>query len=86
MKHNLATLTASFWSDVYDPVGCSHHVFVVFYDDNGVPDIAKFLQGVYQSLVVSLMQADGRLVKNIEHVHKLASYLGREANALALTS
>ena len=58
----------------------------MFHDDQGVSDIPQPLQGCDQLVVVPLVQADGRLVQNIEHPHQRGADLSRKADSLALSS
>ena len=58
----------------------------MFYDDNGVAKVAQLLQRVDESLVVTLVQAYGRLVEYIKYVDQLRAYLRGKAYALTLTT
>ena len=49
-----------------------------------LPRIAQVLQGVEETAVVALMQADGRLVEDIGHPDESRPDLAREPDALRL--
>ena len=53
---------------------------------DGVAVIAQGLQRVDKPLVITLMQTDGRLIKDIQHIDKARPYLGSQPNALTLTA
>ena len=86
LEDYLASLAARLRTDVYNPVGGTHHVFVVFYHDDRVAQVAQFLETVDEPVVVALVQTDARLVEDIEHVDELAANLGGETDALALST
>ncbi len=73
-------------ADVDQVVGGTHHRLVVLYDDHRVADVAQVDQRTDQARVVGRMQADGRLVADVEHAHQAGADLGREANALRLAA
>ncbi len=51
-----------------------------------LPRSRRPLQGGQQLVVVPLVQADGRLVQDIQHPHEAAADLGGQADALALAA
>ena len=55
-------------------------------DDERVAEIAQAFQGGEQLVVVALVQADGRLVEDIEHAHQARADLRRETDALRLAA
>ena len=59
---------------------------VVLDHDEGVADVAEVLQGAQQSEVVALVQADRRLVEDVEDTHETAAYLSGQPDPLALPS
>lgn len=69
-------------TDVDDVVGGLHDVFVMFDDDDGVADFGQLLEIGDKQVVVAGMEADGRLVQNVDDAFEPGSYLGREADAL----
>jgi hypothetical protein len=80
------TVDACLGADVDHVVGRHHHVLVVLHHDDRIAGVAQFLQSVYQALVVALMQTDAGLVQNVEHTHKLRTYLRGKADSLRLAS
>ena len=65
-------------------VGAVDRLFVVLDDDDGVAEVAQVFQGVEETAVVALMQADGRLVEDIGHPDESRPDLAREPDALRL--
>jgi len=58
----------------------------MFYDDDGVAQVAQFLEGVDEALVVALVESDAGFVQDVEDVDQLAAYLRGQSDALALTT
>ena len=58
----------------------------MFYDDDGVAQVAQFLEGTDRTLVVALVEADGWLAEVLEHMDELGTDLRGKADALALTA
>ena len=71
---------------VDEPVGAAHHLLVVLDDDHGVAEVAQPLERADQLVVVALMQADRRLVEDVEHADELRADLRREPQALRLAA
>ena len=86
LEDDLATLASSTGADVDDVIGIEHHVLIVLHDDDGVAQIAQLLERTDESLVVALVQTDGGLVEDIEHIDELRTDLSGQADALALTT
>ena len=86
LEHHLATFAPGTRADVDDVVGGKHHVAVVFHYDDRVSDVAQLLQRVDEPLVVALVQADARLVEDVEHVHQLRANLRGQTDALTLAT
>ena len=86
LKDNFSSLASCLRTDIYNPVGSPHHIFIVLHHNNGIAQVAKFLQTVEQTFVVALVQTDARLIEDIEHVDQLATNLSSQTDALALTS
>ena len=61
-------------------------LLVVLDDDDGVAEVAHREQRVDELAVVALVQADRRLVENVEHAHELRADLRGEADALGLAA
>jgi hypothetical protein len=58
----------------------------VFHDDDGVAQVAQFLERVYEPLVVALVQADARFVENVKRADKTAAQTCCQIDALAFTA
>ena len=58
----------------------------MLHDHHGITLVPELLERSYQLAVIPLMQADARLIQDIKNIHKLRTYLGREPDALALSS
>ena len=71
LEHYLAPFAPGFRSDVHNPVGSPHHVFIMLYYNHRVAHVAQLFQRVDETFVVTLMQSDGRFVKDIKYVDKL---------------
>ena len=71
---------------VDEPVGAPHHLLVVLDDDDRVADVAQPLERRDQPRVVALVQADRRLVEDVEHADELRADLRREPQALRLAA
>ena len=81
-----AAVLAGARADVDDVVGRAHRVLVVLDDDHGVAEVAQPLQRRDQALVVALVQADRRLVEDVEHAHQARADLRRQPDALRLAA
>ena len=73
-------------TDIYEPVGRIHGLGIMFDDHDRVALVAQLLQRIDQLPVVSLMQADARLIEDVEHIDQLGAYLCGQTDALAFTS
>ena len=86
LGHDLAAVDARAGADVHNPVRRAHRLLVVLDDDERVAEVAQLLEGVYELVVVALVQSDARLVEDVEHAHERGAYLRREPDALALAA
>src|SRR6185312_1706925 len=59
---------------------------VVLDDEDGVAEIAQLLQRIQEARVVALVQADRRLVEDVEHADQRRSDLRGQADALRLAA
>ena len=71
---------------VDEPVGAAHHLLVVLDDEHGVAEVAQPLERRDQLVVVALVQADRRLVEDVEHADELRADLRREPQPLRLAA
>ena len=69
-----------------DVIGGANGVLVMFDDDDGVADVAKTLERRDHLHVVLRMQADARLVEDVEHAHEPGTDLRREPDPLRLAA
>jgi hypothetical protein len=67
-------------------VGFAHHRLVVLDDKDRIADVSEALKRVDQALIVSGVQAYGRLVTDIEHTHQEGADLRGEADALGFAT
>ena len=72
--------------EVDDVVGGADRLLVVLDHEHGVAEVAQALERVEQPAVVALVQADRRLVEDVEHADQARADLGRQADALPLAA
>ncbi len=82
LRDDVATVDASAGTEVDDVVGLHYRFLIVLDDDHRVADVAERLQGREQSLIVTLVQSDRRLVQDIHDTREPGADLTREADAL----
>ena len=58
----------------------------MLHHDQGVAQIAQVLQGADQPLIISLVQANRRLIQNVQHARQAGTNLRSQADALSLTA
>ena len=85
-RDDVATQLAGPGPQVDDEVGGADRLLVVLDDEHGVAEVAQPLQGVEEPPVVPLVQADRRLVEDVEHPHQARADLGGQPDALALAA
>ena len=83
---DLAAMDAGGRADVDDVVGLADGVLVMLDDDHGVAEVAQVVERVEQAGIVALVQADRRLVEDVEHAGEAGADLRGEADALALAA
>ncbi len=83
---DLPTVHAGPRSDVHHVVGQADGIFVVFHHDHRVAQVAQVVEGGKQAVIVSLMKADGRFIKDIHHPHKTSADLAGQADSLRLAT
>ena len=82
LRDNLASLDARPRPKVDQMVGRAHRVFVVLDDDHRIAQLGEPAQGRQQSIIVARVQADRRLVENIEDTHQPRADLAGQADSL----
>ena len=83
---DLATVLARPGADIDDPVALSDRLLIVLDHEHGVAEIAEPGERVDQPSVVTLVQADRRLVEHIQGADQPRSDLAREPDALGLAT
>ena len=83
---DVASMLACAGSHVDDVVCRAHDRLVVFDDEDGVAEVAESEQGLDEAVVVRRMQADGRLIADVEDADEAGTYLRREPDALGLAA
>ena len=83
---DLAAVEAGARPHVDEPVGAPHHLLVVLDDDDGVADVAQPLERLDEARVVALVEADRRLVEDVEDADELRADLRREPEPLRLAA
>ena len=83
---DVAAVLAGARAHVDEPVGAPHHLLVVLDDDHRVAEVAEPLERADQPVVVALVEADRRLVEDVEHADELRADLGREPQPLRLAA
>ncbi len=84
--HDVAAVLAGARADVDDPVGRGDGVLVVLDDDERVAEVAQARQRLDEPVVVALVQADRRLVEDVEDADEARADLRREPDALRLAA
>ncbi len=67
-------------------VGSTDCILVVFDDKDGITELLEALEGVYEFLVVPLMESDRGLVEDVENPRESRADLGCESYSLAFSS
>ena len=86
LGHDLPAALPGAGADVDQPIGGAHHRFVVLDDQHGVALLLQLAQRLDQPRVVARMQADRRLVENVEHADQPRADAGRQPHALHLAA
>ena len=67
-KHDVTALASSIRAYINNVVGLKHHFLVVLNHKDRVAVVAESFKGVDEPLIISLVQADRRLIQYIEHI------------------
>ena len=84
--YDLSAVNAGAGTDIHDIIRSVHRVLVVLDHDQSIAEIAQTEECLQQLFIVTLVQANRRLVKNVKHAHQRRTDLGRETDSLAFTS
>ncbi len=83
---DLAPFDAGAGAEVDEVVGGAHRVLVVLDDDHGVADVAEALQGRDQAVIVARVEADRRLVEDVQDPDQPRADLAGQADPLRLAA
>ena len=83
---DLAAVDAGAGAHVDDMVGVADRVLVMLDDEHGVAEASEALQRFEEAVVVLLVEADRRLVEDVEDAREAGADLRGEADALALAA
>jgi hypothetical protein len=83
---DFAAVDAGAGAHVDDMVGGADRVLVMLDHEHGVAEAAQALERFEQAVVVLLVEADRRLVEDVEHAGEAGADLRGEADALALAA
>ena len=81
-----SSMHARAWTQVENVVRAPHRLGVVLDHDHGIAEVPEPPERVQQPLVVPLVQADGRLIQDIQHADQAGADLRGQADALALSA
>ncbi len=84
LEEQLPPSTPGLGPELDDLVGGAHGLLVVLDDEDGVAPVAQAAQLAEQPLVVLRMQADARLVQDVDDADQAHPELGGEAHPLRL--
>ena len=86
LSNDLPAMHTRRWAHVDDMVSGENGVLIMLHNDHGVSKITQAFQCFQQAIIVALMQANARLIQNIEHAGQAGANLAGEADALAFTA
>ena len=86
LRHNLAAMLACPRTDINNLVRCIHRFLVMLHDNQRIAKVAQMLERFQKLTVIALMQADARLVEDIEHARQAAANLRRQTDTLRLAA
>ena len=73
-------------TDIHNVIGGKHRFLVVLHHQHRIPQIAQTLERREQLVVVALVQADARLVEDIQHARQRGADLRRQPDALTFAA
>ena len=85
-SNNVTTKLTSAGTHVNNVVSCTNGIFIVLDNKYGITAVSELLEGLNKTVVVSLMQTNGRLVQNVKDAHKTSANLSCQANTLGLST
>ena len=85
-SNNVTTKLTSAGTHVNNVVSCANGIFIVLNNKYGITAVSKLLKRLNKTVVVSLMQTNGRLVQNVENAHEAGTNLCCQANTLGFST
>ena len=85
-RDDVPAVLARAGAEVDEVVGGAHHRLVVLDDEHGVAEVAEARERADEALVVDGVEADRRLVADVEHAHQRRADLRRQPDALPLAA
>ena len=73
-------------ADIHDIVRQTNCIFIVLDHYHGIADVAKVFEGAQQTIVIALMQADRRLIKDVKNTHQARADLAGQTDTLRLAA
>ena len=86
IETNLSAVLACARADIHKPVGIEHGLRVMLHDHDRISLVTQFLKRIDKFPVVTLVQADARLIQNIEDIDQFRTDLGGQTDSLAFTT
>src|SRR5437899_4239377 len=80
--NHLATMPSGARTEIDDVVGRANGFLIVLHDEHRVAEVTQLLECGEQPRVIALVQADRRLIQDVQHADEAAADLRRETNAL----
>ena len=84
--HNFTAVFSCSRSDVNNPVGCVNRVFVVFNNNERVADIAQSFECFDETSIITLVESNRRLVKDVQNTGQSGTNLGGKPDSLRLAA
>ena len=69
---------------IHYPVRRPHCLLVVFHHHHRIAAVPEFLERIDEFYIIPLVQAYGRFVKDVEHIHEFGADLSGKSYSLAL--
>jgi len=86
LSYYIASVLARSGSKIHNIVRCSKHLFIMFYNYEGISKVSKICECIDEALIVSLMKTNRWLIQNIEHAHERTAYLCGKPDSLGFTT
>ena len=85
-RHDFSSVYSRAGSNIHDEISFTDRLLIVFNDDHGVTQVPEPGQGVQETLVISLVQADRGLIKDVHDTDKSSANLAGQADTLCLAA